>query len=414
MTTASLPSRADQPITSLQRTPDRELASPARSPAARQPARRGVWPPGTQTPFFREPLQVIVGCAFGEICGHRHLPSIRARCPQVSGRKSGSLTLRRVVRGWVQPLTQTVGRPCRPTVILAHGHDRVIGPGQISSRQPPAEARRRPAEGSKCESPDVDLTRRPRRQVSHSSDGKAVLARLSSAPYNRCFPPVVGTSFNGRTPRSGRGYWGSNPLFQPQFSNPFRCNSYRLPSQFLRVHSMVRCRLASVGPCDRSIIRVRSGDCPGQPRQPGVRVIDPRLVDSDAQGRAGVRALVVMTMPMASADCLLIASFAPRRCRRMKEQLTCECRDCRVPPLPSWQVVFTIGFGSDEYAFRCRRMLATCSNESELRLKTNRWKHSRRNYVRHPHRSVATPTGPTCVTCDRRSHGYWCFHTVCE
>ena len=25
------------------------------------------------------------------------------------------------------------------------------------------------------------------------------------------FPPPAGTSFNGRTPRSGRGYWGSNP-----------------------------------------------------------------------------------------------------------------------------------------------------------------------------------------------------------
>src|SRR5262249_11160890 len=48
--------------------------------------------------IFRELLQVLVGCAFGEIQRHRHLPSIRARCPQLAGWKSGSLTIQRCAR----------------------------------------------------------------------------------------------------------------------------------------------------------------------------------------------------------------------------------------------------------------------------------------------------------------------------
>ena len=44
------------------------------------------------------------------------------------------------------------------------------------------------------------------------------------------FPPPTGTSFNGRTPRSGRGYWGSNPYvpatqFHPVFSRAGRAPS---------------------------------------------------------------------------------------------------------------------------------------------------------------------------------------------
>ena len=78
-------------------TTDRAL----RQPKAGEPADRHR-EAGERThvrALFRELLQVLVGCAFGEIKGHRHLPSIRARCPQFARWKSGSLTFNKIWSG---------------------------------------------------------------------------------------------------------------------------------------------------------------------------------------------------------------------------------------------------------------------------------------------------------------------------
>ena len=55
-------------------------------------------------PLLRELLQVLERRAFEETSGrHRHLPSIYARCPQLSGWKSGSLTVNEVRAGGFDP-----------------------------------------------------------------------------------------------------------------------------------------------------------------------------------------------------------------------------------------------------------------------------------------------------------------------
>ena len=49
----------------------------------------------------------------------------------------------------------------------------------------------------------------------------AVALRLGEAGrYNQGFGQRTGTSFNGRTPRSGRGYWGSNPYVPASLRSP--------------------------------------------------------------------------------------------------------------------------------------------------------------------------------------------------
>ena len=71
----------------LQRPPAREAVLPGNRPLGIGELRRGLRHPQQHQPFLREFLEVVVRRAFGEIEGHRHLPSMRARCPQ---RRAGS------------------------------------------------------------------------------------------------------------------------------------------------------------------------------------------------------------------------------------------------------------------------------------------------------------------------------------
>ena len=61
--------------------------------------------------------------------------------------------------------------------------------------------------------------------LSVASAFRRKLRALFGGRYNQCFQPVgfspTGTSFNGRTPRSGRGYWGSNPYVPASLRSPF-------------------------------------------------------------------------------------------------------------------------------------------------------------------------------------------------
>ena len=58
-----------------------------------------------------------------------------------------------------------------------------------------------------------------------ASAGRRKLRGPFRGRYNQSFQPVglspTGTSFNGRTPRSGRGYWGSNPYVPARLRSPF-------------------------------------------------------------------------------------------------------------------------------------------------------------------------------------------------
>ena len=98
--------------------------------------------------------------------------------------------------------------------------------------------------------------------VPEAPHGGACLPRRSWGRYNQGFRPPIGTSFNGRTPRSGRGYWGSNPYVPAtQFALCFQS----LPAQ---------------GDFTLELLRRISERTPGSPTSLSARIASPSYRES--------------------------------------------------------------------------------------------------------------------------------------
>src|SRR5205814_4381855 len=94
----------------LERAPAREPMIARHRQQRRRELRARIGSPHLAQPILRELFQVFEGRAFGELgARHRPLPSIVARRPRLSGRKSGSVCSA-IARRWVRPFTRTVGR----------------------------------------------------------------------------------------------------------------------------------------------------------------------------------------------------------------------------------------------------------------------------------------------------------------
>ena len=65
-----------------------------------------------------------------------------------------------------------------------------------------------------------------------SPEGARVACSTGRPRYTRGFRLPAGTSFNGRTPRSGRGYWGSNPYVPASLRSPDPARASARQAQF--------------------------------------------------------------------------------------------------------------------------------------------------------------------------------------